>query len=135
MEWRLIFRREGILEIRAVGTFNNGELSSIAKHIIMDPRWKDGMSIVADFRDIVSTDVKVSDLILSRKIHKKFENKAGISKIAVVIPHKSSFLVSLAYEAIADAHIRSKIKSFEDYKEGFDWVCGKKVIDLNDWRL
>ncbi len=122
MDWILDFRKDGILEIRASGMFTNGDLIKMAEQIITHPLYKPGMNAVADFRNVTSNGMKISDLFLSRDIHAQFDNIAGKAKIAVILEEKAGFFLSRAYEAIASMYIKSKIKSFEDYEEGFKWV-------------
>ena len=122
MEWRLDFRKDGTLEIKAFGTFTNSDLIKMAEQIITNPEWKPGMDAIADFRDVTSGNMKISDLFLSRDIHAQFDNMAGKAKIAVILQEKSGYFLSRAYEAIASMYIKSKIKSYDNYEEAVEWI-------------
>ncbi len=136
MKWTLIFRDDGILEIKAFGNFSNMDLIFMAEQIITDPRWKPGIDAVADFRFVSSYGIKLSDLFLSSNIHKQFESMAGKGRIAVILSDKTSMLLSHAYKIIAFMYMKIKLRSFNDYDAAFKWLAGEKdytsVLEMNE---
>lgn len=123
MKWKLNFQKNDILEVKAGGVFTNEDFLIMAEKVVLNPKWRPGMSAVVDFRKVSGTNMSLNDLLLARDIHMQFDNVAGKGKIAVIVAEKTDRFLLLAYEAIASMCIRSKIRCFEDYKKGIEWLC------------
>jgi hypothetical protein len=136
MKWTLIFRDDGILEIKAFGNFTNMDLIFMAEQIISNPRWKPGMDAVADFRSVSSYGIKLSDLFMASNIHKQFENMAGKGRVAVILGDNVSMLLSHAYKIIASMYMKIKLRSFKNYDDAYKWISGdmnyRSVLEMNE---
>jgi hypothetical protein len=107
------------------GNFSNNDLIFMAEQIITDPRWMPGMDAVADFRYVTSYGIRLNDLFLARNIHSQFECMAGKGRIAVILGDKTSLLLSHAYKIIASMYMKIKLRPFNDYDAGVEWICGE----------
>lgn len=122
MEWNLNFQSDAVVEIIYKGRFSNEDFSNMIGKVVADPRWKPGMSVVADFRDVVFEDIFMNDVFTSVNIHYKFDEFIGDGKIAAIHSNENSIRLAKLYAEISGMMVKSKIVTFNDYDKAVDWI-------------
>ena len=125
MDWKLNFRDDEILEMKTSGTFSFDDLTKMIEHIVANPKWKPGMNIIADFREVDVRGINVKEIYEAKNLHVLYNDMAGEGKIATILSSNLAYGFSRVYQAISSTHVKSQIMSFRDYNDGIDWILGK----------
>lgn len=128
MEWSLIFRDDGILEIKTSGIFSNDDLRNMIEQILSNPKWEKNMNTIADFREVNIKKIKFKDILTTKSIHAQFSDMVGSGKIAAILNSDLGYGLSRSYEAISCRHTKSRIMTFRDYNNGMKWLIDEKKI-------
>lgn len=128
MDWKLIFREDEILEMKPSGVFSFADLTKMIEKVVVDPKWKPGMNVIADFRDVDVKGVNVKEIYEAKNLHVLYNDIAGEGKIATILSSNLAYGFTRVYQAISSTHVKSKIMPFMDYENGIDWIQGK--IDM-----
>jgi hypothetical protein len=122
MDWKINFRDDAILEIKCAGKFSNDSYLRVFEHIVLDPRWRPGKSIIADFRDVVFDGIYFDDVLLSVSMHSQFNDYLGEGKFAAVHSSDNGLRLGKLYAGISSFNINSNISAFKDYEEAIEWI-------------
>ena len=125
MDWNLNFWNDEILEMKTYGIFAFDDLARMIEQIIIDPKWKPGMNIIADFREVDVRGVSVKEIYEAKDLHTQYNDLAGEGKIATILGSNLAYGFSRMYQAIAGTDVKSRIMTFRDYENGVDWIQGK----------
>ena len=112
MDWNLIFRDDAILEINYAGKFSNDSFLRVFEQIILDPRWKPGIPILADFREVDFNDVQFGDVLVSVNMHSQFDDYIGENKFAATYSNDNGLRLGQLYKGISSFIVKSKISTF-----------------------
>ena len=126
MEWKLIFRDDGILEIKSHGRYTIRDFLKMIEQIVMNPKYKPGMDTIADFRDVDVMNVNVNDIYQTKDIHVQFSDMTGTGKIAAIFSSDIGYDLSRSYEEISNMHVKSKMKTFRNFENGLEWILGRE---------
>ncbi len=130
MDWYLNFRDGEIMEIKASGIFSLDDIKKMIEQVASDPKWKPGMNIIADFRDIDVKGISVTEIYKAKNLHIQYNDIAGEGKIATILGSNLAYGFSRVYQAITSTHVKSQIMTFREYEHGMDWIRGKLDMDI-----
>ena len=129
MDWELNFREDEILEMKTSGIFSFDDLTKMVEQVMDDPKWKPGMNVIADFRDVDVKGVNVNEIYRAKNLHVQYNDMAGEGKIATILSSNLAYGFSRVYQSISNSHVKSRIMSFRDYENGIDWIQGKLEME------
>jgi hypothetical protein len=130
MDWSLNFLNDEILEIKTSGIFSIDDLTEMIEQVVVDPKWKPGMNIIADFREIDVKGVNVTEIYKVKNLHVQYNDIAGEGKIAIILNSNLAYGFSRIYQAISSTQVKSKIMTFRDYDSGVEWIQGKLEMEI-----
>jgi hypothetical protein len=130
MDWKLNFRDDEILEMKTSGIFSFVDLTKMIEQVIENPKWKPGMNIIADFREIDVKGMNVREVYEAKNLHVQYNDLAGEGKIATILSSNLAYGFSRVYQSITSEYVKSKIMTFRDYDNGLDWINGKLKMDV-----
>lgn len=130
MDWQLNFRDDEILEMKTSGIFSFDDLTKMIEQIIVDPKWKPGMNVLADFREVDVKGVNVNELYKAKNLHIHYNELAGEGKIATILSSNLAYGFSRVYQAISSSYVKSRVMTFRDYDSGIDWIQGKLEMEV-----
>ena len=129
MDWQLDFRDDQILEIKTSGIFSLDDTTKMVEQIIENPRWKPGMNIIADFREIDVKGLSVNEIYKAKNLHVQYNDIAGEGKIATILSSNLAYGFSRVYQAISSSQVKSQFMTFRDYSHGIDWIQGRLEME------
>ena len=130
MDWTLNFRDDEILEMKTSGIFSFDDLTKMVEQVIEDPKWKTGMNVIADFRDVDVKGLNVKEIYEAKNLHVQYNDIAGEGKIATILNSNLAYGFSRIYQAISSTHVKSRIMTFRNYDSGVDWIQGKLEMEV-----
>lgn len=130
MDWKLNFQDDEILEMKTSGDFSIDDLLEMVEQAAVNPKWKPGMNIIADFRELDVKGVNVAEIYKAKNLHVQNNDIAGEGKIAIILSSNLAYGFSRIYQAISSTQVKSQIMSFRNYDNGVDWVKGKLEMDI-----
>ena len=122
MDWEIVFRDNGILEINCNGKFSNDDYLKMMEQVLRDSNWKPGMGIVADFREVAFEDMYFNDVFISVGMHTLYNELIGEGRIAAIHSSEEGFRLGKLYEAMSNLTLRSRISAFKNYDDAVDWI-------------
>lgn len=122
MDWNINFRDDGILEITYSGDFSQADYLKVFEKFILEPGWKPGMCIIADFRKVNFVDMSIDDVITSVDMHSQFNDLLGNCKIAAIHSNIEGLKLGNLYKQISDLKTNSNIVTFSDYDDAVEWI-------------
>ena len=102
----------------------------LIEQVIENPRWKPGMNVIADFREVDVKGVNVKEIYEAKNLHVYYNDLAGEGKIATILSSNLAYGFSRVYQAIASTHVKSRIMTFRDYDNGMEWIQGKLEMEV-----
>ena len=129
MDWNLNFRDDEILEMKTYGIFAFDDLERMVKQVIVDPKWKPGMNVIADFREVDVRSMNIKEIYEAKNLHVQYNDIAGEGKIATILGSNLAYGFSRIYQSITCSDVKSRIMTFRDYENGIDWIQGKLKMD------
>ena len=130
MDWELNFRDDDILEMKTFGTFSFDDLTNMIEQVTGNPKWKPGMDVIADFREVDVRGINVKEIYEAKNLHVLYNDKAGEGKIATILSSNLAYGLSRVYQAISRTHVKSQIMTFRDYNNGINWIQGKLNLEV-----
>lgn len=130
MDWKLNFRDDEILEMKTSGVFSFDDLTKMVEQVIVNPKWKPGMNIIADFRELDVKGINVKEIYEAKNLHIQYDDIAGHGKIATILGSNLAYGFSRMYQSITSTHVKSRIMTFRDYDNGMEWIQGRLEMDI-----
>ena len=130
MDWTLNFRDDEILEMKTSGIFSFDDLTKMVEQVIEDPKWKTGMDVIADFRDVDVKDLNVKEIYEAKNLHVQYNDIAGEGKIATILGSNLAYGFGRIYQAISSTHVKSRFMTFRNYDSGVEWIQGKLGMEV-----
>ena len=130
MDWTLNFRDDEILEMKTSGIFSFDDLTKMVEQVIEDPKWKTGMNVIADFRDVDVKGLNVKEIYEAKNLHVQYNDIAGEGKIATILGSNLAYGFSRIYQAISSTHVKSRFMAFRNYDSGVEWIQGKLEMEV-----
>jgi len=110
----VIIKASGVASLEGIMAFHSDYLA--------DPRWKPGMNILCDFRELLADHFKKEDVQTISGLIEVASDRIGDGRMAVAQPDITSFGLTRMFEMISDGKTRLSIMVFRSYDEALLWI-------------
>jgi hypothetical protein len=109
----------GVIVLRSTGSMDFTELRSVLDELVRIPGFKEGLSLVIDFRG--STPVTAAEVGKLADYARRTDAKWGITKWAIIAADDLTFGLTRMYMALTeDYQVTTKV--FRDARNADDWL-------------
>jgi len=123
VEFEITFDTDADLAIvRAWGVAGAEGFSAYLSALTSDQRWRPGMDILSDFKDLDASQFTAVDIEGLVNIHLPFVEAIGPGLCAVVAGSSLKFGLARMFEAHAEERLPFRLRIFATSEEAFDWL-------------
>lgn len=98
---------------------------------LSDPRYRDGMSIIVDHRELDWSDVSLKDVQERIELFRRNTKRVGRIRAAMVMRSTVDFGLARMYEAYVEMQpdLQIEIGVFISIDDAREWIRGRKAVD------
>lgn len=110
----VIIKASGVASIKGIIAFHY--------EFLADPRWKPGMNILCDFRELLADHFDKNDIHSISSLVEGSSDKIGDGRMAVAQPEITSYGLTRMFEIITEGKTSLSIMVFRSYDEALLWI-------------
>lgn len=127
MEWRVEFDLAAdLIRVRAWGTASVEGFIGYSRALSQDPRWRPGLALLVDLRDLDLTPMRSSDIDRLVLFQKTYSDRAAQGPIATVVSRAVDYGIVRMWEAYIAGSGRNHHLA-TDLEEALAWLWSPRT--------